>query len=212
MSASTGAKRSARSPSKRNGSMWGTPTNYDGPVERKTNRELERAQSPGDRCRRFHRQPSRRAPRRAGRRRARLLLLQLERLVGLAGRRRTGGQEGPGHTAGRHPRRPLRGGGVPGRGHRLSSGGAHRHPVQLRGSGELRRHQREGHAQRARGRPARGLPADGEHLHERGLRHARTACPSARPIPCRDSRPTAPRRSPRTSSARPTIARSTSRW
>ena len=67
------------------------------------------------------------------------------------------GQAAPDVAARGHPRRAVRGGGLPGRGHRLPPGRAHRHPLQLHGAGVLPRHQREGHAERARGaRGARG--------------------------------------------------------
>ena len=131
---------------------------------------LEGAHGDGHRSRRFHRQPPHRAAGGSWRQGPRLLRVQLERLARLARRIAGGRARGARHPARRHPRRALRGACVPRRGYRLPSRRTDRHPVQLCRPGELRRHEREGHAARARGRAARRVPPPDPDVHERGVR------------------------------------------
>ena len=115
---------------------------------------------PGHRRRRLHRQPPRRAAGRARAPTSAPSALQLARLVraGSTSVARTSATRRR-RPARRHPRRAVR------RARRCEGvevvfhlGGADRHPVLLRRARVLRRHQRQRHAQRARGGPARRRP------------------------------------------------------
>ena len=158
---STAARPSGRSRSRTTGSTSASASSSRRAREGCVACRLRGRPGPGHRRRRLHRQPPRRAPRRRGRRRPRVLPLQLARLRGLAGR-------GAGRTSGtavdvrarRHPRR------------RASSSAATEGvevvfhlaaliaiPYSYVAAGLLRRHERQRHAQRARGGPPRRRPA-----------------------------------------------------
>ena len=174
-------------------------------ARRAAEREPRRAPGPGHRGRRVHRQPPRRA---AGRARAPACARSAS--TTRAARRAGSTRPTPAdprrarRPARRHPRRAVRRGRDRGRRGRLPPRRADRDPVLVRRRRVVRRHQRPGHAQRARGGPARRRRRGHPHLDERGLRHARRRCRSARPTRSRRSRRT---RRPR---SRPTSSRSRS--
>ena len=111
------------------------------------------------------------APGRAGRRCARLRLLQLLQLLGLARRCATRRQALARRVRRRHPRSARRAHGDARLRRRAAPGGADRDPVFVPLARHLRRHQRQGHAERRAGRARARRRTGRAHLDQRGLRH-----------------------------------------
>ncbi len=122
---------------------------------------------------------------RGGRRRPRVLPLQLARLGRLARRDRPGDPRGPRHPPRRHPRRSLRGRRDRGRRGRLPPRRAHRDPVLVCRAPVVHRHQRVAARSTCSRRP--GPPGSGASSRPRRARS--TARP--RSLPIRETHPLA---------------------